>query len=381
LVSAAEDSNKGSEVELFPASLPKDSMHVDGIALPDGTWWTKVNIPDPGFILEAKRDMPIPYNTKAVERHVEIMWSDAEGIAVTEFPELAKKLTYPVFKASFLTGRNEDTRRHVGAFVFTDNWTFWFDVSASADADFTDKEETDTDGGRLVRKMETLLMTVDFLPKGEQIVPDIGIPVIIMGKFIIPGMDLSVLDAVLRVAKMAYPEVNHDPGMLAYRYDGEGEVNGVKARLFSFGSDSREKFTAERHFAVDNRGIVYEMKVIDGHDYVPVVDSAPKYWEGDDVPNWWGEYQDGDKTMMISSFRAGPVYYYVLFSFEIAGETVGEGVAAIDYNNVGTFCNLNFHLESGDNMVRVELTPNPPCDDETWTSRFAGSYRQVVCDG
>lgn len=372
----AEDNTVGGGLNLFPASLPDDAMYEDGIALPDGTWWMEAYLPESGFVLEAKRRGPIPFDAKAVLRHIATAWSEAEDMRAAEFPELAEKLSYPVIKASFLTGANEDTRLHTGAFVFTDEWTFWFDVAASVDTPFEDMDASEEPLERLEREMTAFLMTVDCIRGDGRYFPETVAPVYLPGGGALPALDISLVDALVRIKRMAIPEPEYGMVGVAYRYDGIADVpaSGRPCLLFSFGADSPEKFTAERHFAVDNRGIVYEMDILSGGDYEPIVDSAPKYWEGDDVPNWWGEYRDGEKLLRIVMFREGPVYFYLRFQFEIAGDVVGEDLAVVNYANVASFCDLDFHLESDDNAVRVAYNPESYCDGEEWTRRCIGTY-------
>lgn len=59
--------------------------------------------------------------------------NDAVITETVEDPELAAKLTYPVYKISWESGSNEDTRQAVGVVVLTDNTTFYFGYSCPID--------------------------------------------------------------------------------------------------------------------------------------------------------------------------------------------------------------------------------------------------------
>ena len=62
-----------------------------------------------------------------------------------EDPELSAKFTYPVYKISWESGSNEDTKEAVGIVVLTDKYTFYFGYRCSVDdyeenAEFYDEE-------------------------------------------------------------------------------------------------------------------------------------------------------------------------------------------------------------------------------------------------
>jgi hypothetical protein len=50
---------------------------------------------------------------------------------------------------------------------------------------------------------------------------------------------------------------------------GEEEINGELCKLFQFGTDTPERFEAERHFAVSPDGDVYTMDILQGPDWIP----------------------------------------------------------------------------------------------------------------
>ncbi len=67
-----------------------------------------------------------------------------------EDPKLSEKLTYPVYRISWESGSNEDTKQAIGVVVLTDNYTFYFGYKCPIDyfeenADFYDEELEDID--------------------------------------------------------------------------------------------------------------------------------------------------------------------------------------------------------------------------------------------
>ncbi len=74
--------------------------------------------------------------------------NDAVITETVEDEELAAKLSYPVYKISWESGSNEDTRQAVGVVVLTDYTTFYYGYSCPIDyfeenADFYDEELED----------------------------------------------------------------------------------------------------------------------------------------------------------------------------------------------------------------------------------------------
>ena len=127
-----------------------------------------------------------------------------------------------------------------------------------------------------VKDMEKLLLDAEFVdPADGDFLPSFGIPVYLAGAD--SPLRISVMDALIRIKKVVAPEDSpwNGDGRAAYRYDGPGTAAGKPAILFSFGADSREKFTAERHFAVDGAGRVYEMDILAGGEYRQREDAPP----------------------------------------------------------------------------------------------------------
>ncbi|HPR90601.1 MAG TPA: hypothetical protein PLD93_04095, partial [Synergistaceae bacterium] len=60
---------------------------------------------------------------------------EEEKIEITpSLDDFAKLYSYPVAGAEFTTGENEDTRKVVDLFLFTDSWLFRIHVSVTADS-------------------------------------------------------------------------------------------------------------------------------------------------------------------------------------------------------------------------------------------------------
>lgn len=74
----------------------------------------------------------------------------------------------------------------------------------------------------------------------------------------------------LNIAAAPEKSVNPSPeNGLAYRYDGMEKVDGIDSYLVSFGEDSAEKFSAERNFAVNAQGGLYELNILTS-EYEPI---------------------------------------------------------------------------------------------------------------
>jgi len=60
---------------------------------------------------------------------------EEEKIEITpSLDDFAKLYSYPVAGAEFTTGENEDTRKVIDLFLFTDSWLFRIHVSVTADS-------------------------------------------------------------------------------------------------------------------------------------------------------------------------------------------------------------------------------------------------------
>lgn len=320
--------------EPVPAHLPPEcsglnlildstAEPLDAAILPNGEWWLYQGLPDRTLLIESRRLPPLEYDGETLRRLIRGEWPLARDIGVEPFPALSEKTSYPAFRADFLDGENEDTRQLVAALVFTDEWTFWFVLNASADAELSPGDGTDEaafiQGERLKKDMETALLDVKSVEPA-----DCGFLPGFAPDFYLADSDsalpTSAMDALIRIKKIVGPE--HSPwigtGDLAYRYDGPGTVGGKPVLLFSFGADTPEKFTAERHFAVDAEGAVYEMDILAGGEY----------WNWDERGAlWWGEYWQGDTVLRIHNYREGSEGMYFIFAFAVGEKIVFEGTA------------------------------------------------------
>jgi hypothetical protein len=228
---------------------------LDAAVLPNGEWWRRQGTPDRSLLVELRRLPALAFEARTAERLIRREWPLAREIVVAPFPALGEKTSYPAFKAEFLDGENEDTRQFVAALIFTDEWSFWFVLEASANSQLADSGDVDaiTENARLRKEMETLLLGVE---DDGNFPPGFGLPVYLAGGD--SPLGISVMDALIRIKKVVGPENSPwlGEGRIAYRYDGPGTAAGEPALLFSFGAGSREKFTAERRFAVDEEGSV-----------------------------------------------------------------------------------------------------------------------------
>ena len=59
--------------------------------------------------------------------------NDAVISETVEDTDLAAKLSYPVYKISWESGSNEDTKQAVGVVVLTDNYTFYYGYKCPID--------------------------------------------------------------------------------------------------------------------------------------------------------------------------------------------------------------------------------------------------------
>lgn len=339
---------------------------LDAAVLPNGEWWLYQGAPDRSLLIESRRLPPLEYAGETLHRLVHAEWPLARDIEVAPFPALTEKTSYPAFKAEFLIGENEDTRQFVAALVFADEWSFWFVLNASADTELSPDDGADEAvferGGRLKKDMEAALLGVKpaecvFLPG---FVPD----------FYLTGPDstlpISVMDALIRIKKIVGPEKSQwlEPGWVAYRYDGPGTVAGNPALCFSFGADTPEKFTAERHFAVDAEGSVFEMDIPGGGEY----------WQWDEHgASWWGEYRRGDTLLRIHNYREGPFGMYFIFAFTVGEKTVFGGTAPVR-GRTAHYGPLVFSLAGDDKMIAVTANPEAAWEGEP-VPGLEGTYR------
>ncbi len=325
------------------AGLAGATEPLGGFALPDGRWWLRELVNERPVVLESRRLEAGDRDEKALRELILAERPGARDITVAPFTALAEKTSYPALRARFLTGEGPNTRLHLGALLSADDWSFWFVLDAPADYGPYNDPAVGSDPENWLEKS---LLTLESVP-GDAAMPGRCLPVY-NADFFEPEAGLpDLVDALARIELLAAPSENPwlTGGDNAYRYDGIKPEGGDPRLLFSFGGDSQEKFTAERHFAVDGRGRVYEMDVVAGPEYGEIEETPPP---------WWGEYRDGDKSLRISNFRQGPEGFYFLFSFEAGGKELLEGAAAVGGRRAAG-AGLLFRLERDDESLRVSL--------------------------
>lgn len=346
-----------------------DGDLLDYAMLPNGEWWLRRGSEDRCLLFESRRLAPCDYGEEALRHRIGVQWPQAREIDVAPFPALVEKTGYPVLRADFLDGENEDTREFVAALVFTEEWSFFLVVNASADA--VPPVEGGADGsveshGRSMKEvMENVLLSAEFAdPAGDGFLPASGPVIHCVGDE--AGLPISVMDALIRIKKIVGPEESPwiGSGGIAYRYDGPGQVGDTPALLFSFGGDTPEKFTAERHFAVDASGAVFEMDVVNGGEY----------WRWDELGAlWWGEYRRGDAVLRITNYREGPSGMYFVFDFSAGGTVVFDGVAPVR-GRTAVYGSFVFSLAENNDSVSVEVSPEAVVDGGG-RNELAGLYR------
>lgn len=322
--------------------LPLQADLLDMAVLPNGEWWLWQGLPDRSVLIESRRLPAVTDGRAAVDHHIRHEWPLARDIAVEPFPELARATSYPALKASFMEGEGANARQFTAALVMADEWSFWFVLKANAEA------SSDGENARRRGEMERRLLGIETVDPGQSdFPPAYDVPLYPSGDD--SGFCMSVMDGLVRIKKLAGPESSPwlGSGRVAYRYDGPGTVLGKTAMLFSFGADTPEKFTAERHFAVGEDGAVYEMDILAGGEYWR--------WEDHGI-NWWGSYRRDDTVLFIHHYREGPSGMYFAFQFIVDGDDVFDGVAPTRGRRA-EYGPLRFSLAEDDASVAVGVIP------------------------
>lgn len=251
------------------SSAPSNGDVIRSALLPDGDWWYEHTDADSGRTFDASRRKPLPQDSGPLCALLRAEWPDAGDIDIADHPALSAKIAHPANHFEFRT--DAGAVLHCGIAVYCDDWTFIFSVIA---------ERPDAaDDDAIKAEIEAALLDLDFLVFDEP--PFQGTVKVYMtapDSSLAPGMD--VMTALIRLKRLADPEkgLEHAFDRLAYRYDGvgdSGEESGM--HLFSFGTDSPEKFTAESHFGVDASGTVYRMDIFDEGKYKPVARPAESH--------------------------------------------------------------------------------------------------------
>ena len=94
--------------------------------------------------------------TASIERMSEV---DAlEDYQIVQDEGLSEKLSYPVWRATYLTGENEDTSNHIDIYIQTDGWDLYFTSSIDAD--------NNEEGAQVVEEMIAGMEIISLLPEG-----------------------------------------------------------------------------------------------------------------------------------------------------------------------------------------------------------------------
>lgn len=247
--------------------LPATAVFFDGVELHNGDWHIRYLLPNWPGMLELRRFSSVSFHPKTVSKLVEAEWPDVTGLVISEYSALSAKSGYPALKVEFQTGRNEDTQQHLGAFVLADAMVFWFDVSASVDTCIEGLEETVSEKEFLVEEMGRILLGIALADATQRFYPDGVTRVYALEGADITDMGVPILSTLVRIRRTINPDENGGTAGVAYRYDGVGEVDGAPSHLFAYGTDHPESFIAERYFAGNENGEIFEMDFIVGGEY------------------------------------------------------------------------------------------------------------------
>lgn len=239
------------------------TVFLDGVLLPDGTWWREERLTEGDAILSMRSLYPETDGVAGVRGLILAEWPDARDLHVGLFPALAEKTGCPAFRADFRTGGGAAGLRHVGAVLYRDGGAFWFDAREPAGTRSGAGGPSGEGDG-----LEGLLLRLENAPDEIEF-PGTVAKVYMSGDVSVPEAAGAVMTALIRIKREAAPVKDSSPGAVAaFRYDGRDDSNGEGGmHLFSYGGDSPVKFTAERHFGVDGRGSVYEMDIHSGGEY------------------------------------------------------------------------------------------------------------------
>lgn len=345
--------------------LPKGMVFLNGAALPDGTWWQEWYDPDSGLAYECRRLNDIRPTDDAVRRFLRMEWPEAHGVRVNRFPEAAGKITYPVSQVWFLTGRNEDTRLHLGAMVFCDDWSFWLDTSLPADDAAVDDDNMPVDLRRILLSMELVSGGNEALPSGSIVLtgPDVDTP---------PSTSNEIMTSLIRLLDETRP---HNGAAPEFHYEGIRMISlhGLAVHAF-VGIDG----DGEHYYGVDKRGLVYRMGDDGSYDTIREFDNA---WP-DETPFWWGEYRNGGgDTLFVREFREGPGGFYIRFSFVIDGEETTSDLAEVDEDEHTAFTrDLVFRIDDAAETITVTGAEDDEAAEASpaaWVAAAPGVYTRA----
>ncbi len=137
---AAEEGGKNVLVIKAPGYTGLTSLRNDNNA--DGTYFYE-DMTEDGITIITNMSYPNSQRDgQAMDAYAENIVcaqvdNDARISGSEEDSDLSAKLTYPVYKVSWESGENEDTKQAVGVVVLTDNYTYYFGYKCPID-DFED---------------------------------------------------------------------------------------------------------------------------------------------------------------------------------------------------------------------------------------------------
>lgn len=364
-------------LNILPMEFFKGTTFENGVVFPDGTWWQQRLGEDKNLAIEARRLKPVDFGEKGMRRLIRSMWSGTKQIRVMACPPLADKTSYPALEAHFLTGGNEDTRIHVATAVFTDDWTFITDVSYHASMVDQRSNAPDFTPDIIINEIEDFLFEAEAysgpVPFGQTVK-------VYETENLLAAIedDATPMNALINIKRIANPEggLEDKLGRLVYRYDGLEmlSLHGLALHTYSFCTDLPEKFTAEKHYGAGKDGTVYVMNIFSGGKYEPIAGQAAN---DEKVPNWWGEYYQGNKEIRIGNYREGTDGNYFMFIFHKGEDELGSGMAMAEEREA-SYCGLMFVLSDDDATLAVSLDDDAElCSgDEAWLKECMGIYKR-----
>ena len=110
---------------------PEGSEYSESALNPDGTYMYAEMLDALVYIqLERKK---ATFAADAAKVSLLLAEEDGDKPEAAQDEKLSERLTYPAYKAEFITGSNEDTRNNLAVYVGTDDWDFIISISVAAD--------------------------------------------------------------------------------------------------------------------------------------------------------------------------------------------------------------------------------------------------------
>jgi len=128
-VDAAQAEPKGLVIKINGKPEGSSIKHE---VLDNGTYDIQ-DLVDGAYVLGTSRIAPIGDGKDSVSAYINKTADAARELKVEQDESLTAKLTYPSYKAVYLTGHNEDTRENMDIIITTDKHTFILHVSYNPD--------------------------------------------------------------------------------------------------------------------------------------------------------------------------------------------------------------------------------------------------------